>query len=251
MADECSLPTRDEIATLPRWARVAFAARCARRVLPLFRAKWTNAPPEQVLLLKHAVDFSELSASRAVAIYEHVHGGHLPIAVRLATQAGNIAVSAPREVQRVAYAAANAARAAAFAHPLATFDAVSEATSSRLSISPILNDFQAVRNLSQAENWTDDTPVPPCVFGPLWPDGRPEGWPADEPPVAPAETTPKQHRLVISATAKSGVSADALGAKMHELFEAINAYHIARGGGRLTPDDIKMYVAAGVPAEVG
>ena len=29
------LPTEDEIARLPRWAIVAFAARCARRVLPL------------------------------------------------------------------------------------------------------------------------------------------------------------------------------------------------------------------------
>jgi hypothetical protein len=32
------IPTEEEIAKLPRWARVAFAARCARRALPLFVA---------------------------------------------------------------------------------------------------------------------------------------------------------------------------------------------------------------------
>src|SRR4051812_9654562 len=38
-----SLPTEEEIAKLPRWARVAFAARCARRVLPFAQVGW----PEQ------------------------------------------------------------------------------------------------------------------------------------------------------------------------------------------------------------
>ena len=34
------LPTRDELAALPRRANVAFAARCARRVQPLYRSKY-------------------------------------------------------------------------------------------------------------------------------------------------------------------------------------------------------------------
>src|SRR5438552_7202283 len=35
-----TLPTEEEIAKLPRWARVAFAARSARRVLPLLPLTW-------------------------------------------------------------------------------------------------------------------------------------------------------------------------------------------------------------------
>jgi hypothetical protein len=46
MADEVELPTEAEIRQLPRWARVAFAARCARRVLPLVRHYWKDAPED-------------------------------------------------------------------------------------------------------------------------------------------------------------------------------------------------------------
>jgi hypothetical protein len=36
MPHKAGIPTKGEIAKLPRWARVAFAARCARRVQPVF-----------------------------------------------------------------------------------------------------------------------------------------------------------------------------------------------------------------------
>ena len=39
MNSESKLPTKEEIAELPRWTIVALAARCARRVLPLFQGE--------------------------------------------------------------------------------------------------------------------------------------------------------------------------------------------------------------------
>src|SRR5438552_2221502 len=43
------VPTQEEIEKLPRWARVAFAARCARRVLPAFKHFWPEAPEEHIV----------------------------------------------------------------------------------------------------------------------------------------------------------------------------------------------------------
>lgn len=35
-------------------------------------------------------------------------------------------------------------------------------------------DYELLRAFAEREQWTDETPVPPEVFGPLWPDGEPE-----------------------------------------------------------------------------
>ena len=48
MAERIEIPTEKEIKQLPRWAQVAFAARCARRVQPLFSMFWPDAPQEHI-----------------------------------------------------------------------------------------------------------------------------------------------------------------------------------------------------------
>src|SRR4051812_42839932 len=70
------VPTEQDLAALPLWARVAFAARCARRVLPLYRAAWPDAPAEHVAALQIAVGWGEGAAA--------VGGGRLlsPVADR-------------------------------------------------------------------------------------------------------------------------------------------------------------------------
>ncbi len=40
----------------------------------------------------------------------------------------------------------------------------------------IRRDFERLRRLAKANGWTDDTPVPPEVFGPLWPEGYVPKW---------------------------------------------------------------------------
>jgi hypothetical protein len=101
------LPSEAEIATLPRLARVAFAARCTARVQPLTNgAVHAGEPPDAV-------------AAAAVAI------------LRVSPRPGELIL---------------------FRH-----------------------DFDRLRRLAKANNWTDDTPVPPEVFGPMWP-GRVPKW---------------------------------------------------------------------------
>ncbi|HEX4612920.1 MAG TPA: hypothetical protein VH092_32305 [Urbifossiella sp.] len=65
MPNEVKLPTEDDIRRLPRWARVAFAARCARRVAPLFQQFWPKALPKHVRAVEHAVEIAEQATADA------------------------------------------------------------------------------------------------------------------------------------------------------------------------------------------
>jgi hypothetical protein len=50
----------------------------------------------------------------------------------------------------------------------------------------IRRDFVRLKRLARKEKWTDDTPVPPDVFGPLWPEGVEPYWAVEQPPAPPA-----------------------------------------------------------------
>ena len=43
----------------------------------------------------------------------------------------------------------------------------------------VRRDFARLKRLAKKQNWTDDTPVPPAVFGPLWPPGVAPPWAAE------------------------------------------------------------------------
>src|SRR5688572_9068688 len=101
MGDDTTLPTKEEIERLPRWARVAFAARCARRVLPLFRGFWPAAPAEYAAAVERAVGFVEHAAAAAS---DNAHA-----AARAAAEAR---AAAARAAAAPATRAAPAARAA-------------------------------------------------------------------------------------------------------------------------------------------
>jgi hypothetical protein len=49
----------------------------------------------------------------------------------------------------------------------------------------IRRDFDQLVTLAKKHGWTDDTPVPPDVFGPMWPKNHTPQW-AAEPPAADA-----------------------------------------------------------------
>ena len=66
-----TLPTEEEIAELPRWARVAFAARCARRVEILFPVYWLEAPHEARQTVQVAVELAEGAAANRHADSAH------------------------------------------------------------------------------------------------------------------------------------------------------------------------------------
>ena len=74
----------------------------------------------------------------------------------------------------------------------------------KTGVSMIRRDFDRVAELVEEQSWTDDTPVPPTIFGPLWPDKRPLRWPQeldddDRQPNLPEATVRRISELLISA----------------------------------------------------
>jgi hypothetical protein len=189
------IPAEVDIRGLPRWAQVAFAARIARRVLPLVQPVWLGVPESYLLALARAVDTAEQAANDGTAAL-------LDAAARAECEANDVyqaadACGAAVGV-KLAFAICGAARAAKYAaeafqgkvflvfgDPIAA--TVSDATgwagtADVFALHPSLEelirqDFVAVRRWSRAHEATDDTPVSPSVFGPLWPNGLPENWP--------------------------------------------------------------------------
>jgi hypothetical protein len=124
------LPSQDEIAKLPRLARVAFAARCVQRSAPAMRR-----------------------ADRLADL--------LSTAEQKEALAGLLAADDPRvAAETVARAAGVILRVACDPRDLLF----------------IRSDFEWLREQVEANGWTDDTPVPPEVFGPMWPPGRVPKW---------------------------------------------------------------------------
>jgi hypothetical protein len=107
----------------------------------------------------------------------------------------------------------------------------------------IRRDFDHLAPLAEWQHWTDDTPVPPEVFGPLWPEVPPPGWPAD-PEVPQRADLPLE--ILSRARDLDRMTED----DVVNVFNAINAYYIARTGVRLTMDDLRPLLTAAVPAEV-
>lgn len=236
-----TLPSEEEIAKLPRWARVAFAARCARRVLALLRHRRPATPEDHIGRFAYAVGVAELCAGIATADPD---ARSAYVALSKVTLQGTGSVI-------------DALIAAGFAGGVEVADAgklnahvmiaVRSAAGDALPIADIhpyiRRDFDHLASLAEWQCWTDDTPVSPEVFGPLWPEGPPKGWP-------PITDVPPRAELVIEAFARGRATEQMIEDDIVNLFNALNRYHIARSGVRLTLEQFRSLLPALVPAEV-
>lgn len=229
MADEVELPTEDDIGQLPRWAQVAFAARCARRVLPLLKHLWPQAPHELTSKVMLLTDVAERSAA--------LTRPHFP------AEAHTVSVETSNTDPLIAHLVADSALAAARsavgrASEYTSREAGHAAATARQAderVAPLIAaDFRTVLQAAQDGRWAHDTAVPPEVFGPLWPDGPPPGWPAD-----PQDD---EFKLVFRAVAEPGVSAETVRKHAVELFRALNEYSLEKYGRRLTKDRFRRLV---------
>ncbi|MBA4063474.1 MAG: hypothetical protein C0501_07130 [Isosphaera sp.] len=227
-----------QAASLPRWAQVAFAARCARRVLPLVEHFWSDAPQRHLSALESAVSAAERAAARAEPA-----PAHIGVAVRSASQAADDAGvdHAPVAIAAVG-AAADAARTAG---PRDSSDAAVLAANLVRSAEPFRRDIETAHGLAVASGWTDDTLVPPSVFGPLWPDGPPEGWPKPERPAG---------EMVFEFGIPDDLGDADLVVFVAELAAAMCSLNLAGGGRGLSIPDPEMNpfeITAPAPAPVG
>jgi hypothetical protein len=227
------LPSESELERLPVRAIVAYAARCGRRVHPLFKAFSVHIPTPPTAIdtaLTIAEEFgcgrtSPDSGAILAASKKHFYAGckaviraseafrvnHLTHAAFRATcsaaqaagaactaveavtlaetrltvdhgiyEPDSVGVNAQREIQRVVAKAAPAAFCAREAANSA-YESNEEANL-KVGIGRVIrSDFELLQRLAKAERWTSNALVPPDVFGPMWPNGEPEGWPHSDP----------------------------------------------------------------------
>ncbi|MFN0133541.1 MAG: hypothetical protein ACKVW3_13565, partial [Phycisphaerales bacterium] len=122
---------------------------------------------------------------------------------------------------RVADAAAYAANAAADAADAATRGGADAAREK--IILAMRADFEVLLRLAKQEKWTGESPADPDRLGPLWPLGKPDGWPEGDtaaPPVlriditVPPGMTPEQSKEFNLRVAKFYAALSGLDAAM-------------------------------------
>jgi hypothetical protein len=173
----------ESLLRLPRWARVAFAARCARRVQRYSTGTWINLNTEHWTGIEDAIRTAEMAAT---------HRGNPFSAIPIPSLCAIFAATAVA----AAHATATAAHMEAItegadydgvdidsmtawhstAHlAAATFSAACSASRGNLAYEArvaMLKDLETLRSVAQRDGWTDDTQVPPEFFEPLPPEEK-------------------------------------------------------------------------------
>jgi hypothetical protein len=250
-----------ELEELPRGAIVAFAARSARRVQPIFEQDWPNAPQGHKDALEKAIAFAENVACDPAQPAN-------PAADREATRAARAAHEAGREAGRAgrgaahnaAQAAAEAAKAAqaacigsdarAAAH--AAHAAEAAARSARgvgmganaagdaayhQFVTALRQDYEKLR--AAATEWTDETPVPPEFFEP------------SSPPVSLAGEEPEpNNELVLQIEVPPGATEEEVLEFVKQLVDKVDALDRAYGGQGLRVKSLEAFDEAALPVEV-
>ena len=239
-----TIPTKEEFSRLPRRAVVAFAARCARRVQPIFAA-WPGATQRHIVAVDRAISLAEAyGAAHAADVADVAHAAAHAAANAAAHAAANAAANAA-DAYAAAKAAANAADAylgaklaaayaadyaadaaanAADAYDADAYDAddaddaaAAYANAREPLIAAMRRDYDLLAQAAQQQHWTHDTPVPPTFFGPLWPNGQPPGWPH------PEIAQPSAIEIYLDPGNASKQT-------LQEVFQALSNLHLAAGG---------------------
>jgi hypothetical protein len=179
---ESSRP-RTAVGQLPHWARVMFAARCARHVEPLFEVNWPGAAPQRRDSLSRVISLAEYSAAEGrpadglaaalddvietggtamFAIYGHPKqlkeacppdgnmASLVSVVVRAARYAGEAALAGPERSEGLALEAYS--------------DATEAVGGNKAAINQMQSDWKLLLQVAAKAGWNDSTPVPVDVF---------------------------------------------------------------------------------------
>src|SRR5262249_9886547 len=161
---------------LPRRAVVAFAARCARLVQPLYALPGPQGE-EHAKAVDRAIrvaedwasgqDVADAAARAALAAQEADDAAADAYVARVAARSAAFAAQAAAEAE---LEASDSAVDASFAASSAEEAALRAGDAAALAA--IQRDHELLRESAVRERWTDETPVPPGFFGPLWQQGK-------------------------------------------------------------------------------
>lgn len=195
------IPTQDDVASLSRMARVALAARCARRVLPMFTS-WDLVNPAEITMARQAIAQAEAVASRWPVVPREIAAHDSRLAQRalvLGLEAKHrIRDASDRSPVLAIWSATHSALAALDAieggEEAAVYSAycaiyfawvaletprVRDAVGCTLGKKAMADDFEFARLEFPAGGPGHDRPISPNGFGELWPVKAP-AWASTE-----------------------------------------------------------------------
>ncbi len=249
-APKTGIPSEDELSQIPRWARVAFAARCARRVAPLAAEIEST---EHYAAMRRAIEHSENAAAAGIradvpALASEMRRAADTVGLRPALGAVDAAHCAileamvdPARLSEYRNYVHSAARGAQFAFEHGNLAWIEPGARA------MRRDFELLKATSETERWTDETPVPPEFFGAVWPApwGTPEGWDANRPQVPP----PRQE-LLLEFAVPDDTPAHEVDRLVREFVRKASELHVMAGGSGLKVDALHIWSPATVEAEV-
>ena len=240
MEDKYRSLSYQEIGLLPKWAATALAARCGRQVLKLIGSLWPMAGYEHANSARRAVDFAEMcSAKGKIYIDSATINSAITSSYNEARRDNGTSIKCEMAIYSPYWAFHSAIATKREDTVYAAFNAVYGALSAAAIVfsekNPFAidmhNNYTSLIATAKKLSWTDDTPVPPSVFGPL-------------------------EEFVDNSTAKSfllelhspdDTSPHDIGDAVVKLWEVASEYHMARGGGVLTFDEFQQMMPALVP----
>ncbi|MDR3637588.1 MAG: hypothetical protein P4L84_27530 [Isosphaeraceae bacterium] len=157
-----ALPSETEIGSLPRWARVALAARCGRRLQQILAAA-PGVTREHLRVIDRAVGAAEVSAAYGIVCHDARDAALA--ADRLHERFQYCETMALPIVSAVACCVSKAAQYPDGVSTAAAYEAAVAAAKFGGMAGQVRGDVQELRRLALDEEWTDDTPVSPEVFG--------------------------------------------------------------------------------------
>lgn len=259
-----TIPSQEELKALPRWARAAFVARCARRVLPLAKHFWGNVPEHHLQDLDRAVSVAEraaaTSAADAAAAADATDAAHRARDASRAVHANRQAIYRDLDfssdhANNAAVVISCAAESAACLYApsidagvgindsvginpdvTTAYSAVFYASRAFIlndaAARGIRSDFDILLTAARDEGWDDRTPVPPEFFGPLWPNGTPLEWPIQ---------SSGDEKIVLEIEIPEGATDEEAAALARHLADRADDFHRARGGHGLKVETVTVF----------
>jgi hypothetical protein len=200
----------EKVAAHPRWAGVAFGARCARRILPLLQLDWSIG--DDIKAVENTVHLAEEPAAKGSASDGIHHAAGLAAGVsglaadascRLARDCAGAAFHAAQAAESnvhaaktdATYACGNAcdairefaarhdfserlrrARPAGESAPFLSDRLLAE-VAAKPTLGLVTQDYQRLPLIVREISASGEALISPTSFGPLWPNSIPPGWP--------------------------------------------------------------------------
>lgn len=174
MPKELTLPSREDVRRLPRWGRVALAARVMRRVQPRFKLDVPDATSRQLDLIEQAISLAERAAKERFES-DHPFVAKMAEATSACEKLAKSLIEPSASAAWIALGAARCADAARVAcagnrllvvdHCMSAIEAAIEAVGISGIQAGLHRDWQKLLKRIEQEECDKDTPFPAKVFG--------------------------------------------------------------------------------------